>query len=457
MNPQFRFKNQVLLIALAAAYPAVGYAASAARIEFVSGSVVAISPAGIQRELMRGAVLESGEAIRTGSNARAQLRFSDGAMMSLQPQTEFRIDNYTYNGKVDGQEKGFFSLIKGGLRTITGLVGKGNRDNYKMSTSVATIGIRGTEYSTVFTGGNEGVLNLSTGEGAVEVCNSGGCVIIVSGESAVVTGVTPPTKTFVPPTPASTPITESKAAFSAVETTSEGGKPLIFGTDLVTGSGYTIAWLSHEGSNNYPTLGSASSTTAVFDPGSKLMKFEGGGNTYGAEVVVGAFSLDGVIGWGYWSSGKSSYSSGTPLADLHYVVGKPTGAADLSNLSGMVGTYALAGYTTPTSSNGYTGSGVSGSLTANFSANSLNVQLGMSMNGQNVSVAGSGSLSGANFYVSGTGTGGYSGNFYANGFFAGSNASHAGLAYEIQDGGSLGKISGAAVFKQTGLSVSPPM
>ena len=41
-----------------------------------------------------------------------------------------------------------------GLRTITGLVGRSNRDNYKVTTAVATIGIRGTEYTGAFTPGD---------------------------------------------------------------------------------------------------------------------------------------------------------------------------------------------------------------------------------------------------------------------------------------------------------------
>src|SRR5690606_22462412 len=90
MHAQFRFKNYLLLLALSAAYPAVSHAAGAARVEFVSGEVLAVSSAGAERALSRGAELASGETIRTGDNARAQLRFSDGAMMSLQPQTEFR-------------------------------------------------------------------------------------------------------------------------------------------------------------------------------------------------------------------------------------------------------------------------------------------------------------------------------------------------------------------------------
>ena len=39
----------------------------------------------------------------------------------------------------------FMRLIKGGLRTVTGLIGKrGDQDSYKIGTSTATIGIRGS-------------------------------------------------------------------------------------------------------------------------------------------------------------------------------------------------------------------------------------------------------------------------------------------------------------------------
>src|SRR5262249_33433404 len=112
MNPLICFRKHVLLMTLAIGCPIIGQAASAARVEFASGQSVAITASGVQRQLSRGSELQSGEAVRTGDNARLQLRFSDGAMMSLQPQTEFRIDGYNYNGKIDGEEKGFFSLIK---------------------------------------------------------------------------------------------------------------------------------------------------------------------------------------------------------------------------------------------------------------------------------------------------------------------------------------------------------
>ncbi|MBV5276984.1 FecR domain-containing protein, partial [bacterium] len=95
---------------------------------------------------------------------------------------DFRVDDYQYSGKTDGQEKGFFSLLKGGLRTITGLVGRSNRDNYKVTTSVATIGIRGTEYTGAFNSAT-GELVVNTGEGLVEVCNGAGCMMLAPGQS----------------------------------------------------------------------------------------------------------------------------------------------------------------------------------------------------------------------------------------------------------------------------------
>lgn len=184
----FRLRNPALLIALAAAFPVIAYAAEGAgSIDFASGAVIAVSSSGVQRPLSRGAEIGNGDTVRTGEGSRAQVRFSDGALVSLQAQTEFRIDDFHYSGKADGQEKGFFSLLKGGLRTITGLVGRSNRANYKVTTGVATIGIRGTEYMAALDDAGTD-LTVHTGEGLVEVCNDAGCILLAAGETGVVGG-----------------------------------------------------------------------------------------------------------------------------------------------------------------------------------------------------------------------------------------------------------------------------
>lgn len=450
MHAQFRLKNHLLLLALAAAYPAVSHAAGAARVEFASGNVLAVSSAGVERALSRGAELSSGETIRTGESARAQLRFSDGAMMSLQPQTEFRIDSYRYNGKTDGEEKGFFSLIKGGLRTITGLIGKGQRDNYRVNTAVATIGIRGTEYSAQFSGGQDGVLNLSTGEGRVEVCNAGGCVIVAGGESAIVTGSTTPTITAVKPTLSAAPVTSqppSLLTYSAVENVNSSGQTtaLASAAPMISGPGYTLVGAGQYDSS---TLSSYfESGTATFDDASRLKTFVDAFSTLQATTVGSTFTIDGVLGWGVWSSGTQDSGYGlTPLTDIHYVVGKPTNSSELSALAlgSVTASYSLIGYTAPTSNLvGGVGSNVQAALSINFGTATSTLSVSSDFAGTNYSasnVTASLSLS--------TGTmAGSSGSLSYSGFVAGTNASHAGIAYTL-DASTNGTLSGALAFKK---------
>jgi len=204
MPNEFKTKHSsaILMAALAAAFPLTGHAAGAARVDFATGDVKALAADGRSRPLARGAEIANGETVDTGSG-RAQVRFSDGAQVSLAPQTQFRIDDYRFEGKTDGSEKGFFSLLKGAMRTITGAVGRSNRENYRVTTTVATIGIRGTEFSITY--GNS--INVTTGEGSNEVCNAAGCLILNSGETAYVADAnTQPVmtdkKTEIPPPPA---------------------------------------------------------------------------------------------------------------------------------------------------------------------------------------------------------------------------------------------------------------
>lgn len=161
------------------------FAQSAGSVVFVSGAAVIVAKDGQSREIVRGAEFFVGDTIDT-AGGRVQLRFLDGASMSLQPATRFRIEDFRFvvqDGKASGDDRGIFSLIKGGFRTITGLIGKQRREQYRVDTAVATIGIRGTDYSAQL--GDAG-LSLSTFGGLVEVCSAAGCVQVGPGETAVV-------------------------------------------------------------------------------------------------------------------------------------------------------------------------------------------------------------------------------------------------------------------------------
>jgi len=101
---------------------------------------------GVFRKLLRHSEILQGDTLTTSRSAYTQIRMKDGALISLRPNTKLQIIDYRFNGEEDGSERSVMELISGGFRTITGYIGHRNKQNYRVKTSVATIGIRGTHY-----------------------------------------------------------------------------------------------------------------------------------------------------------------------------------------------------------------------------------------------------------------------------------------------------------------------
>lgn len=451
------------LASLAATLPLSAQATSAARVDFAVGDVKAQTPDGRSRPLAKGVEIASGETIDTGSG-RAQVRFTDGAQVSLAPQTQFRIDDYHFAGKTDGSEKGFFSLLKGALRTITGLVGRSNREKYRVTTTVATIGIRGTEFSVTY--GNS--INVTTGEGSNEVCNAVGCLILNSGETAYVADsntlpVMTDRKAEIPPPPAQG---RQLLGFNSGENLSHDGTPTSLATaiagqlagGLTSGPGYSItasgvfSSVSPPGAAQWSADGISGGTTATFSGGG-LAAFTAGAVDVLQGAPVGMLS-DGIIGWGRWIDG-SRLVSGVPydtFQHTHYVIGLPTPAMPTSGTFN----YTLLGYTFPTATldgvNFTFGTlPITGSLTANFTAGTVDGSLGVPIGGNTYSTSWTGgTITGTTFNGGGTPVtgGGCTGCWsYIGGFFAGPNAARAGLSYAFT-GTPIGVVQGAAAFTQ---------
>jgi hypothetical protein len=118
----------------------------AARIMSVTGSAKAIDPQGRERQLEKGAEVRSGEKIVTADGALVQMRLNDGGFMSVRSGTEMVIDRFSYDEKNASNSSFLVSLVRGGFRSITGLIGKTNPDAYQIRTATATVGIRGTDH-----------------------------------------------------------------------------------------------------------------------------------------------------------------------------------------------------------------------------------------------------------------------------------------------------------------------
>ena len=145
---QFSWKNPLKalpVLLLLAAYAGAVFGA-AGNAQFVIGDVKVISKAGVTRALVKGGEIDEGDRIVTAAGASAQIKMVDGGFIAVRPNTNLGFDSYHYTGKDDGKESAVLSLLQGGFRTITGIIGHTNKQNYLIKTETATIGIRGTDH-----------------------------------------------------------------------------------------------------------------------------------------------------------------------------------------------------------------------------------------------------------------------------------------------------------------------
>lgn len=194
-----------LLAALVLCLAAGSAQAAAAKVLLVTGVATASSAGGGTRNLSKGDSVDAGEALTVGKNSYLNLGFADGGRVLLRPNTQFEVEAYDYPATpapapatapgateeapapAAGSGKAFFKLVKGGFRAISGLIGKKDKQDYLVRTTVATIGIRGTDYVAEICNGEEcagpylkvdgdlsEALQVGVNEGGIEVTTPDG-------------------------------------------------------------------------------------------------------------------------------------------------------------------------------------------------------------------------------------------------------------------------------------------
>jgi hypothetical protein len=367
-----------MMLALVSAAFAGEAGAVAGRTEFTIGGVT-VARNGVERPLTRGTELDNGDVVRT-NDGRAQIRFTDGAYVSLQPNTDFAIRDYRFENKTDGSERGFFGLVKGAMRTVTGLIGRVNRDRYQIVTPTATVGIRGTggviqvqQDGSTLVIGTSGIWSLTNPAGSIDVPAG------VSGLSPT-NPDEPPSQTTTQPTSGPTPLPPQQTEFVQGNEVDSSGAALVETqvTPLVSGSGYQLATAgSHAafegvGVNNQMV-------TATFDSQGQMTAATG--DSFDLTLLPNGshadFGTDGILAWGRWigdvqlSSSVTNYSANQ---GFHYVVGMPTTSMPTSGTA----TYSLLGATQPTYASGGLGT-LTGSLNVDFGRLTVGMNLDIAM------------------------------------------------------------------------------
>jgi hypothetical protein len=149
MSIKGRILGILVLIGALATSPMAIAQDSSGMVVASRGEVIAMSNGG-SRELKQGDFVYVNDEIMTSNRSFAVLQFTDGAKVTVRPDSTMIIEQYLYAG--NDSDEATLNLVEGGLRVITGAMAKTNPENYKVRTPVALMGVRGTEFSIMLCG-----------------------------------------------------------------------------------------------------------------------------------------------------------------------------------------------------------------------------------------------------------------------------------------------------------------
>ncbi len=99
---------------------------------------------GTSRILALKSEVMAGDTLATAEDSYARVKFTEGGEVTLRPNSQLEIREYSYEADRPERDNIVLGLAKGGLRAITGLIGKRNQSKVQINTNAGTIGIRGT-------------------------------------------------------------------------------------------------------------------------------------------------------------------------------------------------------------------------------------------------------------------------------------------------------------------------
>jgi hypothetical protein len=279
-----------------------------ARVTELKGEVVAKKLAdknAKERQLSVGKPLYNSDTLYSEKDSYALVVFPDGQKITLRADSQMDIKQYSYKIK-DKKDQVLLRLATGGLRMLTGSIGKNDHSAFALDTPVATIGIRGSEGLV----GADGT--VTTTEGGLTITPPGGEPI------PVMAGFTFSNGDVRPSTPSDTNVPEPSPA-------SDKTDPNSVTKEKTPGAGDTSVKV---------VSGSATLETAPESGGeaetTELQSGDvGSADSSGEAAVIPASSSDS-------SSGETGYNpfSGGPSGDDSSGGGPMDGGASGGNSSG---------------------------------------------------------------------------------------------------------------------------
>lgn len=170
----------------------------AGRISYLSGTLAAKDINGALRLLAAQSEFSEGDVLNTAQDSYARLEFVDGTQIAMRPNSILNIKEVKFQETEPVGDSFVVGLIKGGMRAVTGLIGKRSKQKVSYTNVTATIGIRGTHFGLHFCQGDcqdvqslngkplRDGLHADVADGSIELINKAGSLIVDKGHFAYV-------------------------------------------------------------------------------------------------------------------------------------------------------------------------------------------------------------------------------------------------------------------------------
>ena len=149
LNPSFIEAICILLLSLQVSLSATANegATPVGESTLVLGRSELIKADGSVEPVLRGGPIYVGDRISTSSGGHVHVKFKDGALLSVRPNSSLLVEQYDYDPHKPEDSTVKLNLEEGVARTISGDAAKGARENFRLNTPVAAIGVRGTDFA----------------------------------------------------------------------------------------------------------------------------------------------------------------------------------------------------------------------------------------------------------------------------------------------------------------------
>jgi hypothetical protein len=123
-------------------------------------------------QVQKGEKIAQGDVIKTTASGHVHIRFIDGALVSVRPNSVFAIQQFEYNPQQPKESVVRFSLAKGEVRSISGRAAEEAKDRFRLNTPLVAIGVKGTDFVT------------SSGNQATRVTVNSGAIVMAPFDNA---------------------------------------------------------------------------------------------------------------------------------------------------------------------------------------------------------------------------------------------------------------------------------